>query len=230
MTNRWSPFLHRHGEAAVIGLVVLALGAIIFLTIRWSQDGRRPASPSGPAAGTTLSATTPAGEMLRLIEEGKKLTFEGRYAAYEDSAPSSIHVWRRPPLARLDTETGSGEAQRRTQRLASSSGPVNCVQQGQGPWTCTPAPNLRVGDVTIVSDAVLGLLSRLAIESRDDQISGRQARCFLLTGNQGSPAELCLTRDGIPLRVVAGATRVELVDLKRDRPPDFVFEPPVAPR
>jgi hypothetical protein len=79
--------------------------------------------------------------------------------------------------------------------------------------------------VNVFSSAFVSQVSRLGVVATDNTIAGEAVRCFALT-YEGSASELCLTHDGIPLRVTTGSTHLELMALSRVSPPDSVFVPP----
>lgn len=228
------PAVPRRSRGVVIAvLAVVAIAAAIFVTIRSGTGGHRAPSSASP----TTTTAGPAGELTRLLDRAQGLNVDARYSVTNGSSPSSsAHLWRRPPLARLDTETGSGDEARRTAQIITTSGPVGCSQTGTGPWACGPKPGLKIGDVDIVSTGILAQLSAVRVVARDDNVAGVPARCFTVSSPEGTPpstgpgavesAEVCVTTDGVPARVVAGTTRLDLVSLDRIRPPDAVFQPP----
>jgi len=216
----------------IVALVVVAIGAAIFVTIRSGADGGGSASPSASAPPTTAG---PVGELVRLLDRSQSLNFEARYSVTDGSSPSSTaHLWRRPPLARLDTESGTGDAARRSAQIITTSGPVACAQSGGGAWSCAPKPGMKVGDVGIVSNGLVSQLAALQVVARDDTIGATAVRCFTVTNGAATTttpapaesAEVCVTTDGVAARVVAGTTRLELVSVDRARPADAVFQPP----
>lgn len=229
MSRRFDP-LGRHRAPVAVVLVVLAIAIAIFFTIRTGTGEHRSASPPTPSS-TAAAPAGPGAELVRLLAHSGTLDFDVRYTTVnQSSASSSAHLWRRPPLARLDTETGSGDAARRSSEILTTSGPVSCTQVGAEPWSCAPKPGLKIGDLGVVPPVVVAALSSLQVTARDDTVVGMAVRCFTVSGGHGPSAELCLTPDGIPARMVAGAARLDLVSLSRTRPPDSVFEPPAPPR
>lgn len=213
--------LGRHRAAVIIGLVVVAIAVAITVTIRSGTSDHQAASPT-----STTAAPGPGAELARLLARSRTLVFDARYTAVDQSsASSSAQVWRRPPLARLDTVSGSGDSARRNAQIITTSGAVNCSQVGTGPWSCAPKPGLRIGDVGVVPPVVVAALSSARVTARDDTVAGLSVRCFTVSGQDGS-AELCVTPDGIPARMVAGAAHLDLVSLSRDRAADSVFVAP----
>lgn len=236
----------RHRSAVVAGVVVVAIAVVTFVVIRAGTGGGADHSAT-PATATTTAPSGPAAELVSLVRRAESANLDVAYAGTEASTGTfSAHLWRRSPLGRLDTESGQGDGARRSAQLVSAAGPVACTQAGSAPWSCAPKPGLALGDVGVVSPALVAKLSVLDVSVRDDRLLGQGVRCFTVaapattgtpatgtpaTGAAGPPdvtAELCLTSDGIPVRVVLGSTHLYAVSLVRGRPPDSVFKPPAG--
>lgn len=218
----------------VVGLIVVGIAVVTIVTIRAGTDTAPKGAKPSPATTTALSG--PAAELVRLAQRGTSVNIDVAYTGSDPSGPLRSHLWRRSPLARVDTESGSGDGAKRSAQLVTSTGPIACTQAGSAPWSCVPKPDLRIGDLSVVSPALLAKLSTLAVSVRDDRILDQASRCFTVTNPTATAApgtatdvsaELCLTSDGIPVRVKAGTTNLGAVSLNRGRPPDEVFKPPV---
>ncbi len=220
------------------GLVVAGIAAVTFFTIRTGTGSGPTTKPSQPTAvpATTKAPSGPTAELVSLLGRPQAVNVEVAYTGTDvTSAPVNAHLWRRGPLARLDTESGSGDATMRASQLLTSSGPLSCTQAASAPWSCAPKPGLGVGDIGVVSPALVNTLSALQVSVRDDRVVGQAVRCFTVaiptastdtTAPAGDVAGLCLTSDGIAVRVDLGATHLEAVSLNRGRPPDSVFQAP----
>ena len=218
-------FLRRHRAAVVAGSIVAGVGVIVLLTIVLSGggDGSSP-EQADPATTAPPDLTGDAEELIRLLEAGTDLGFDGRYTVSGNGPPGTLRLWSRPPLLRVDTEARSGGQLVRSAQFSLSSGAVACSRQGDGPWACRSQPELplRAG---LVPEAFVTQLARSSVRARNDRIGDREARCFDLSGSAGE-GEVCLTPEGIPLRFQALSTRVEVVQLERSLPPPEIFEPP----
>jgi len=223
----------RHRAVVLVGLVVTGIAVLTYLTLR---SGTRTTTKAGtPATASTTTVPGAAGELLALVKRGQAVNIDIAYTG-TTPAPFSAHLWRRGPLARLDNESGSGEAAVANSQLVTASGPLSCTRTGSGPWSCVPKPGLAVGDVGVVSPALVATLSGLDVNVYDDRVIGQAVRCFTLARPRTSAgasaagdaaANLCLTSDGIAVRVDLGPTHLEAVSLDRGRPGDSVFKPPV---
>ena len=216
-------FLRRNRSLVIAGSIVVAIAVVVLLTVLLSRDGSSR-QEAGPATSARPNLTGAAEELTRLLEAGTKLAFDGRYTVSSNGPAGSLRLWSRPPMLRVDTESGSGGQPRRSAQFSLPSGAVACTRQADGPWTCKSQPNLPIRS-GLVPEVFITQLARSSVEARSARVGDREARCFSLTGNSG-PAEVCLTPEGIPLRFQALSTRVEIVQLDRTPPPPETFQPP----
>lgn len=210
----------------MVGAIVVGVAAATFFTIRAGMDQPTKRSATTTTTGGS-SASGAAAELLGLLGRSAALDYEVRYNVTQPPGPPSVAgLWRRPPLAREDTESGSGDGLRRTSEMVTTSGPVACTQSGSGQWACSPKPGLTLGDLGAVPPALANQLRAFRVVGRDDRVAGQSVRCFTVSQGSAASAEICLTPDGIVARAVLGSTRLELVGLNRSRPPDSIFQPP----
>jgi hypothetical protein len=226
--SRWTAALSRHRRVVVIAAVV---GAIVVVTLVTVVAGTRdddlvPATE----ASTVPPPSGPHGEFLRLFDEGRKASYSVTYRQTGPAGESTVRQARRPPDERVETESGAGAEAKHTLTIVSATGRVGCNRQGDGPWSCEPQPGRGSGAITdILSSTIVAQISALKVEPRDDRVGGQDVRCFVLSGGDGPPAEMCLTREGILARVTAGETRLDLTALNEATPPDSAFVPPAPP-
>jgi hypothetical protein len=226
--SRLGATLSRHRRVAVITAVVLAIGLITFVTIRAGtrNDDLVPAVE----ASTTVPLQGARGEFLRLFDQGREASYSATYRQTGPAGESTVRLARRPPEERLETESGAGEEVKRSANVVMARERVVCTQDRNGPWSCSRQPGRGTGAFTeVVSASIVSQISAFEVEARDEQVGGQAVRCFTFSGPQGPPAEMCLTREGILARVVAGDTRLELTALNRAAPPDSAFVPPAQP-
>ncbi len=221
----------RHRAMVFVGLVVAGIAVLTYFTI---ASGTRATKAGAPATASTTTVPGAAGELLGLVRKGQAQNIDIAYTG-TTPAPFSAHLWRRGPLARLDNESGSGDAAVANTQLVTASGPLSCTRTGSVPWSCVPKPGLVVGDIGVVSPALVATLSSLDVNVHDDRVIGQAVRCFTLArpgtsagvpAAAGDAANLCLTADGVAVRVDLGPTHLEAVSLDRGRPGDSVFKPP----
>lgn len=226
--SRWVAALSRHRRAATIAAVVVAIGVITFVTIRAGtrNDDLVPATE----ASTSVPLSGPHAEFLRLFDQGRKASYSATYRQVGPGGESRVRQARRPPEERVETESGGAGDTKRVVTVVSETGRVGCTQEGSGPWSCERQPGRGGGAITdILSATIVAQISALKVDPRSDRVGEQEVRCFALSGGQGPPAEMCLTREGILARVVAGDTTLELTALNRATPPDSAFVPPAQP-
>lgn len=180
------------------------------------QDLRETPASTVAAPAPTPAPTAPPGpgtsELLALLEQGRASTFHARWVARQNQpggAEVRFELWNRPPAGRLDLVIGSSGLS--SSAVRSPAGVYSCARNGQEPWGCQPGGDVEPAGVILdaVRDAVAGL--ELAVS--DEVVVGRPARCFtdVATGQEA----LCTTTDGIPLRVLSGPQRIEILLLER---------------
>ncbi|MCA1672188.1 MAG: hypothetical protein LC799_08305, partial [Actinobacteria bacterium] len=153
--------------------------------------------------------------------------FDARYTVSSDrAAGGTLRLWSRPPLLRVDTESGSGTDLRRTAQFSLPSGTVGCSRQAEV-WSCRSQP-LPIG-LGLFPEGMLGQLSRYSVEARAERVGVHDTRCFAMSGPGGPPSEVCVTAEGVPARLrVAATSTIELVELDRTPPPAEIFQPPAS--
>lgn len=173
-----------------------------------------------------------ARELLDLLERQRKATYHARYAAASpdlEGGAIRIETWQSPPRIRQDSEVRVAGQLAKTTSLALPGGAVRCTQIGDDPWQCRRVPAGQPTGAEPVSAQAVEQLRSGSVSARDTTIGGRAVRCFgLSVGEQSS--ELCLTGQGVTVRVSAGGSSLELAELETEVD-DAVFEPPapVAP-
>lgn len=226
--SRWTAVVSRRRPVVVIASIAVAIGVITFLTIRAGtrNDDLVPATE----ASTTVPLSGPHGELLGLFDQGRKASYSVTYRQTGPAGESVVRQARRPPEERTEVESGSGDGVRRTLTVVTVTGRFGCTREGSGPWSCSPEPGRGGGALTdILSATLVSQLRSFRVEARDERVGGEETRCFTLTGEQGPPAEMCMTPEGILARVGAGDTRLEMTALDRRRPPDGAFALPAPP-
>lgn len=214
---------------------ILAAGAVVFLAAAAAvallardepAEPTRSELPEAPAA----APDTDSRELLDLLERGRAQTFHARYTATtpdEADATTRLELWRDGQRVRQDSVV---EAPDGTVRTASIRDPddrvVSCVQRDGGDWNCGP-PSQTSGDQDLFG-SVADQLSGADVTVTDAQVAGHDARCFTLT-DATATSELCVTDEGIPVRLAAGdEAEMTLDELDRDVDAS-VFTPPAEP-
>lgn len=218
---------------ALVGVVVL-VGVAVFLFVSDGDDADEaddtdtslPAPPSLPPQ-VTGELTSEAQELLDLLDQGASGRYHATYAVEGTDAPGSgvttIELWRDGDRSRRDSRTEVDGATGETIGIVDGDAAVACRRTGDEPFVCEEAeqPEAVGSDVAgSVRDQLLGA----TVTPRDDEIDGREVRCFGYATEDG-PAELCVTADGVVVKLGTESTSLRLTELDDDVPGD-VFEPP----
>lgn len=211
------------GVAAVVAVLVTTVAAF---GIAGDDDDATAASSTSTSISTSDLGPA-ARRLLDLLEGAREHTYHARYEGTSPDAPDSLIVletWQAPPRVRQDSALRVGGQAARTSSFVLPEGGTRCTQLAEGPWSCRAAAAGELqGDV--VSDAVIEQLQGSDVRVRATKVGDVDASCFTLTNAEGSN-ELCLDEDGVTVRVRAGGSELERVELSTDVD-DSVFEPPV---
>lgn len=230
--------------------VVIGAGAVLLVLLA-TDNGDEPdkattatteAGPSTTAPGSVSSVPADdldpdAREMVALAEKGRAREFHARYEAQDVRSRTgqafsvALELWNRPPQVRRDVAISSeGQAAQSTD-IRTDKLVLRCGKPSQEtPWQCATVP---IGTANEPGGTAFGLapaaVAGRPVAARDETVADRPARCFTVEGSDVASAEtLCLSRDGIPLRVTSGAAILELTSLELSVE-EGVFEPPARP-
>lgn len=208
---------------------VMACGVAAALLLR--PDGE-PKRVQARREASSIALGPGGRELAALLERGKAAVFHARYKAVtQDPAATgqelSMELWRRAPQERFDVTVSAQGRQAVSSVFRLSEATVACTREGEQAWTCRPVSAAG-------PSAPDALIARLAEETkgrtftvRHDRINDTPVRCFTVALD-AYPAEVCVTTSGVPARVSAGPSRIELVELDSSVAAD-VFSPPAAP-
>ena len=157
--------------------------------------------------------------------------YHARYRAVSDDPAAagqelSMELWRKAPRERFDVTVSveGREARSSVYRLPERA--LACTSEGDRPWSCQPvSASEPAGPDALIAQVAAEMKGR-SIAARDDRLGDIAVRCFALS-LESYPAEVCLSAGGIPVRVSAGPSRIELVELATSVP-ESVFSPPGA--
>lgn len=175
-------------------------------------DQSAQSTTSAPAPTTTAPAGPATTELLALLEQARRSTFHARWVARQNDGAGGelrFELWNRPPHGRLDVVIGSSGLS--SSAVRSPSGAYRCARSGQEPWACQPGGDVEPAGVIL--DAVREAVAGVELAATDETVVGRPARCFteMATGREA----VCTTADGVPLRVLSGPQRIEILMLER---------------
>lgn len=233
----------RQRTRVAAAVVVVALLAVTVLTLAGDDGddgvaaGRTPTSTSTSVAAVTTTSldradlSREARELLDLVDRGRAGTFHARYTVLspglgEDRRSVELEVWRRADRIRQDTFVLDATGESRTAAFGTAEGTVGCQQPPGGGWICQQVADEAFDPSQDFLSGILGLLASSTVAVTDGSVGSFAGRCFAL-----SEAELCLSPDGVPLRIDAGGTSYEVLELDGEvSEADFVPPAPVATR
>lgn len=239
---------HAAGMFAGVGLVAAVGVAIAAMALGGGDGGGGQVPPSqreststtevdATSSTSTVVEPTPgvadpdAQAMLDLLRVGLTVDSHVRLEAAPENVQGGsvgLEIWRGRAGVRQDEIVAADEVVVESIYLLTDR-TVRCVRSGNEPPTCATSPvsetdveSARLRGLLRVDDAVRG---RRVLRSPDD-IAGEAAQCFsIVDPDPAAIRELCLSRDGIPLRIGAGPLSFEAVLVERIIDPG-VLEPP----
>lgn len=221
----------RRSQLVVIIAVggVLALAVVVALVVVVGGGSDEDASPSRP---TAPPLTGPARDYVQLTQQGAAQAYSATYELIDDGAPGTVEterVWRGGDQLRIARETRPADGPPvRSQTFVGRGRVIGCSQTGDEPWSCAPAPNVTPDAYQLFGLPTASELAVVGVTSSEARIGGEAGRCFTL-GSGAASSEICLSADGIPLRMTAGPTGREVRELRREAPAPAVFTLPAPP-
>ncbi len=166
-------------------------------------------------------------ELIALLERGQEGRHHATYAVQGDPAVTGgdveVEEWRDSGRVRRDTRTTTEAGQAETAGIVDGDEVVSCQRIDEGEWSCqlVDAPELVDGDLV---GSIRGQLVGATVVITEEEIDGREVRCFAFDTVDGE-AELCVTDEGVVVRLGVADTVLTLTDLDDDVPGD-IFTPP----
>lgn len=178
-----------------------------------------------PTTTTAVPAATLGGvgkDLDELTETGRHTEYHAIYSVADPELPEglvqTVELWREGDQFRFDTIERASNGTRRIIAIASGSNLRSC-ETVNGVQTCkvtaVPPADLPAAFVRSLVTAT----KKPKLTSRDDDIAGFQAKCFAAD----DIGELCLTTDGVMLRLVLQGATVQATRIEPDVP-DSAFE------
>ncbi len=210
------------GLAALIGLGI----ALLFVFNSDSDDS------GGPSPTAALSRTADGKALESVVEKGQDLTYHARYrvgGAQPTGGSIEVQLWRKGDRIRLDQELRSAGRTVRTAGFRLEDRMINCVREGEDPWRCTQIDPSQLGGGNSSADPLIGglvaELSTTDMTITSEEVAGEKVRCFK---NEDSTRQVCLTDEGIAVRIGTSEARLELVKIEREVD-DKTFDLPAEP-
>jgi hypothetical protein len=215
----------------VLVLLVAAVGgATYFLLADDDDDGPAVAPQEGSSTTTTTEPLTgDAEDLLTRLERGRDdpvhVRLESAGGAGEDSA--IVEIWRDGDLVRQDVLLDGPSGRSEVSSFQLADGNVICQRPtADGQWVCERAVSVgtETGTPSGLIEAVAANLQGADVAATDDEIDGTAVRCYSIDRTDGATT-LCLTDDGVPMRLLAEALELTATTVEREIARD-VFTPP----
>lgn len=209
----------------------VAAGALVGGGATWAATRDNGDHPAASAVAVTPPSTTKpgvAGELEGLLNAGRRRNFHVRYTTTKGGARADLELWNAPPKARRDVDAVTTQGRARTAEIRLADQVVRCVQTPSVPWRCVPTPASQGTDPGDLTLGAVNVLDGSTITARDDSLLDTAVRCFAVqppADTTARPAEVCLTGEGIPLRVDGGDGPSVATVFERSVD-DKAFEPP----
>lgn len=213
-------------------------------TVRSAASPPTTASPAAQGGSTTTTSTSvpfekldeDARELVALAGEGQRREFHARYttsgAVSSAGQPFSValELWNKPPRVRRNLSITTQGQVVESADIQGEDSLVRCGKpSAEAGWQCVTPPRGAANEPGAVAFGLApGALAGRPVTATDETVTNQPAKCFEVGMGTESPEELCLSREGIPLRVTSGAAVLELETLELSVE-DKVFEPPARP-
>lgn len=222
--QRSAPSPRRRRPRITGALLLLMVAGIVTGVVFALRGGGEDVSSTLPSRPAPLDPA--ARELVSLMAKGQEGVYHARYRAVSPEQPGAtlmVEIWRRGSITRQDSVASDGTQTTHTAGFTLPTGNLACRREAAGAWRCVPVTGARTTTEQLTELATTELSGR-SVTARDETIAGRAARCFTIVG-EGQSSDICLSSEGIALRVGTGNTRLELISLE-EAVDDAVFRPP----
>jgi hypothetical protein len=221
--------MDRRRLVGIVVLIVLVGGVIVALISALGGDDDESSAPT-----TTTTTTLPPGPEARglsgLLDKSRERTYHVRFKGASgdpQAASTALELWRDGSSVRQDVIYGSGADETRVASFVVGSRSVSCSKTPGKDWLCQEFSQLQSDQGTPVGlvEAAAADLGGAEVVEKAETIAGQAGRCFAITRAAGDKSEVCLTEEGIPLRVSVGGTVFDAESIEESVDGD-TFTPP----
>jgi hypothetical protein len=168
--------------------------------------GGGDASPAAdePSTTTTAPLSDTAQELLDRLERGRDRTMHVRFESTGATADSgfAVEIWRDRDRVRQDLVLTAPGARTELSAFELPDGNVICQRAAEAEWLCQASRSTATenGEPAGIVEAAAANLAGADVVATDEEVAGRPARCYAITGPAGD-SSMCVTDDGVPLRL-----------------------------
>jgi hypothetical protein len=186
----------------LIVLAAVAVGAVIGALVSGGDDTAAP-----PSTTTTTAPIDPDGRRLvGLLDRAAGKPLHLQYSPPGDPTSAngavSVEIWRDGDKIRQDVLFRQDDLENRIASFVLPSGAAVCQKTGTEPWQCAPMGSTSGAAASSgLVDAALGDLAGREVAVKTEKVGAFDARCFTISAEDASDSELCVTDDGVPVRI-----------------------------
>jgi hypothetical protein len=206
--------------AAVVGLVLIVSG----------DDDQEASQPDATSTTTTVPLSDDAQDLLSRLERGRTLETHVSLSSGE-VAPSGgsvvVDIWRAGDLVRQDVLIDGPTGHTEVAAFQLADGNVICQRAAaDAAWACQRSVSVGTenGDPVGLIEAAAANLQGAEVTATDEDINGTAVRCYEIVRPDGTN-ELCLTDDGVPMRLSTQGQELSATAVDHEVSDD-VFTPP----
>lgn len=211
-------------------LVAVAVVVAVFVVLDGDDDDPSPppstsALPDALTDGPTDPDTV---ELLELLADGRTATYRAVYQSSGADDEVTLELWRRDGLLRQDSLIVTGDVSVQTSSFILDGAAFLCSLLPGQDWVCSEGSEASADAVDGVFGSVQDQLAGSQVSARDGELDGREVRCFVYSGAEASGGEICVSTEGIPVRIRSEELTIELSELEGEVG-DGVFDLPAEP-
>ncbi len=212
--------------AAVILVVLLGGLLAIISNVTEDEPDTVDIGPTTTLDPSTLSAE--GQELYSLVEASEVGPYHVAFAVDSPElgsagAAAQLEFWRDGASFREHRIGVDPSGNSTTIVIGGPDGAVSCGGAVGAAPTCTAAPDVEAALGSALA-TIVALLPEGETTVADATVANLPARCFTITSGE-QVAELCLTSEGIPLRVDDGSVRFEASLVEPTVPPEILALP-----
>lgn len=214
---------------------MVVLGGVVlggFLALRGGDDdeARGPA----PTTTSTKPVTKVGHELLDRLAKGRQLELHLKLepdpaTPSADGSNVTLELWRNGDLVRQDLVLTGPGVRNEVSSFQRPDGDYYCQKAQDADWVCqaTRSTATESGQPAGLVESAAATLAGAEVVATDTTVAGQAARCYDIKGQQGA-STLCVSAEGIPLRIGVNSQQLTATTIERSVDPK-AFDLPAKP-